>query len=636
MDDAGKTIIFIIGQLSFTMKSRTDFTTLCMILLAVAASCLINACTEKNELTPDKVFAERIETDTDVVCLTFSGVKSFTFTVSPSDADFSFDVRSEGCQTGLYKTGADGKPTDKRPENFKLHGIKQKDPQNGIYTATLVDLSRMKEYNETVFLEIRYDDGRVIRSKPFSVQISGQEMFSMSISKELNETSVLETMELQLSGTDFSITSPLISSQDLILTFKSNGAEVLVNGVRQISGKTMNNFSKPVTYRVVDGSGSYTEYTVSITGSGLPVLFIETPDHATIPNKHSDWLAGTHIKLYKPDWTIDYEGMTGIRGRGNSTWGYPKKPYAMKLDSKAEILGMPKHKRWVLLANWLDRTLLRNHIAFKIATMTDLAYTPRGQFVEVYLNGKHNGCYLLCEHIKVDKNRVNVDELEDHLTDSGYIMELDSYYDEVNKFRSAYFDLPYMFKDPDEVNEAQFAFIQDYVNNMEASLDDDTRFAAREYIQYIDVDSFIDFWFVQELTGNPETKHPKSTYMHKNTGGKLTMGPVWDFDWETFTPKNSFRTADKIYYERLFQDPEFKARAKERWNKFLPRFREIPDFIEAEAERIKSSESMNYAMWPVTKDVNKDISLTFEGAVDKMKKSYSDKLEWMDAEIASW
>lgn len=102
------------------------------------------------------------------------------------------------------------------------------------------------------------------------------------------------------------------------------------------------------------------------------------------------------------------------------------------------------------------------------------------------------------------------------------------------------------------------------------------------------------------------------------------------------TPKNSFRTADKIYYERLFQDPEFKARAKERWNKFLPRFREIPDFIEAEAERIKSSESMNYAIWPVTKDVNKDISLTFEGAVDKMKKSYSDKLEWMDAEIASW
>ena len=288
-------------------------------------------------------------------------------------------------------------------------------------------------------------------------------------------------MELQLSGTDFSITSPLISSQDLILTFKSNGAEVLVNGVRQISGKTMNNFSKPVTYRVVDGSGSYTEYTVSITGSGLPVLFIETPDHATIPDKHSDWLAGTQIKLYNPDWTIDYEGMTGIRGRGNSTWGYPKKPYAMKLDSKAEILGMPKHKRWVLLANWLDRTLLRNHIAFKIATMTDLAYTPRGQFVEVYLNGKHNGCYLLCEHIKVDKNRVNVDELEDDLTDSGYIMELDSYFDEVNKFRSAHYDLPYMFKDPDEVNEAQFAFIENYVNNMEESLIDDARFATREY-----------------------------------------------------------------------------------------------------------------------------------------------------------
>lgn len=606
----------------------------------LATLCVLNACNEKETGTKLPAIAESIITDVDNVSLNIHGVKSFSFTIVPADAVFNYDVNDESCQIGLYKVDQNGNRTDREPENFYLAGFKAKDVNKGIYTATLVDYGKADSYDEAAFLEIRYEDqvngSKSVRSDVINFWISGTDLFSMSIDKELNATSVLESMTLEKTDDGFSITSPLISSPNLILSFDCNGSKVTVDGVEQISGKTMNDFSQPLVYKVDNGHGKTIEYKVEIAYSGLPVLFIETPGQAAIPSKHYDWLADTHLTLYNPDWSIDYEGTSGIRGRGNSTWGYPKKPYALKLDSKAEILGMPKHKRWVLLANWLDRTLLRNHVAFKISTLTDLAYTPRGQFVEVYLNGKHNGCYLLCEHIKVDKNRVNVDELEDDLTDSGYIMELDSYFDEVNKFRSAHYDLPYMFKDPDEVNEAQFAFIENYVNNMEESLIDDARFATREYADYIDIDSFIDFWFVQELTGNPETKHPKSTYMHKNTGGKLTMGPVWDFDWETFTPKNQFRTADKIYYERLFQDPVFKARAKERWEKFLPSFREIPQFIQEEADRIRNSESMNHIMWPVTSNVNKDIDLSFEDAVAKMKKSYSDKMEWMNNTIGAW
>ena len=309
---------------------------------------------------------------------------------------------------------------------------------------------------------------------------------------------------------------------------------------------------------------------------------------------------------------------------------------------------MPKHKRWVLLANWMDRTILRNRIAFAVAMKTGLAWTPRGEFVELILNGKHVGNYYLCEHIKVDKNRVNVDELEDGKTDSGYIMELDSYYDEVNKFKSQYFYLPYMFKDPDEVNYAQFSFIQNYVNNMEASIYDNTRFASREYTQYLDIDTFIDWWLVHELTGNEEPKHPKSSYMNKNTGGKLKMGPVWDFDWGTFMPLNKWTILNRSeqglnrFYDRLFQDAQFKARAKERWDSLEPGFREIPAYIESEAARIKGSESMNHKMWPCnTQDVigyivNQDEHMTFEQAVSRMKTAYEDKLNWMDQQIGNW
>lgn len=614
-----------------------------MLFTTLLLACMLTACTENNvdlSFTTSGTKPDVMTIEDDIVYTTQSGVKSFLFTVSPYDADFNYDVNDNACQIHLHLAKPDGTSTGRTPACYKLQSVRPEDPEKGIYKAVLVDLGKSKDYEDMVVLEIHHGrsgtDQDTILSRPFTVRFSGKDMFSMRITKEMNPTGVLETMDLEQDGQTFTLSSVLISRPDLVLTFESNGAKVLVDGVEQTSGKTVNDFSKTLTYRVVNGDGNYTDYSVKIVHSGLPVLFIDTPGKTTIPSKHHDWLTDTKITLYNPDWTVDFEGTTGIRGRGNSTWSYPKKPYALKLDSKAEILGMPQHKRWVLLANWLDRTLLRNHVAFKIATMTDLAYTPRGQYVDVILNGKPNGCYLLCEHIKVDKNRVNIDELEDDMTDSGYIMELDSYYDEVNKFRSAYYNLPYMFKDPDEVNEAQFEFIQDYVNKMEDSLHDDTRFAAREYAGYLDVDSSIDYWFVQELTGNAELQHPKSTYMHKNTGGKLMMGPVWDFDWETFTPANRFEVNGYLYYGRLFQDPVFKARAKERWGMFKSRFQEIPQFIDAEAKKIRSSESMNHIMWPVTSNVNKDISLTFDEAVAKMKQSYTDKFNWMDETISRW
>ena len=133
-----------------------------------------------------------------------------------------------------------------------------------------------------------------------------------------------------------------------------------------------------------------------------------------------------------------------MRGRGNSTWNYPKNPYAFKLDDKAEILGMPKHKRWVLLANWMDRTLLRNRTSFQIAASTGLAWTPNGEFVEVILNGQHIGNYYLCEQVKIDENRLDINDPYDaedaysgNPADYGYLLEADDSYDETWKFTTA-------------------------------------------------------------------------------------------------------------------------------------------------------------------------------------------------------
>ena len=378
--------------------------------------------------------------------------------------------------------------------------------------------------------------------------------------------------------------------------------------------------------------------------TGLPIVIVNTPNSEPIINK-TNWMVGATITIVNPDMSIDYQGTLSIKGRGNSTWGYPKKPYTIRFDKKGMVLGMKEHKHWVLLANWMDRTLMRNAVAFEIARNTDLEWTPSGRFVEVLLNGKHLGNYYLCEQIKVSENRVNIAKAVPTFTDyesitGGYIFELDTNYDEVFKFKSTRKDLPWMFKEPDEVNDAQFKWAVNYVNEMEDALCDSAKFANRKYADYMNLESYVDWWFVNELTMNNESSHPKSCYMYKNANGKMTAGPVWDYDWGTFTSwsTTSFRGKNDLYYPQLFNDPIFVTMIKTRWATFKPDFEtKIPNFIEEIRNQIKESNAINAPMWPINeRKTNGDESMSFDDAVDKLKSAYISKLNWLDMQIQSW
>jgi hypothetical protein len=361
----------------------------------------------------------------------------------------------------------------------------------------------------------------------------------------------------------------------------------------------------------------------------LPVVVIHTENDQAILNKE-DWIPGT-MTIDGAGKFDNYEGTLGIRGRGNFTWTMPKKPFAIKLDSKSEILGMPTHKRWVLLANYMDRTLLRNRIAFEISNRTGLEWTPRGEYVEVMLNDVHLGNYYLCEQIKVDKNRVNVAEMSatdlegDDIT-GGYLMELDTYYDEVNKFMSATANLPVMFKEPDEetLQPAQFEYMRSYIDSVESLLYNNDSLASRAYTSMIADTTFIDFWFVQELTTNREINHPKSSYMYKDRNGLLKMGPVWDFDVTTFCSISGFCVKNAIWYSRLFKDPVFVSKVKERWAKFKPSFEEVELIIDDARSSIELSAGLNEIIWPMynREIINNDEKLAFKDAVDLLKENY--------------
>ena len=391
--------------------------------------------------------------------------------------------------------------------------------------------------------------------------------------------------------------------------------------------------------------------------SNLPVLYVYTPNNTPITSKDV-WVEESHAYLKDTDGTVTSLGKTSIRGRGNSTWFYKKKPYALKLDKKAQILGMSNDKRWDLLANFLDRTRLRNDIALEMGRrLTGLAWTPKGRYVELVLNGAHLGNYYLVEHIKISKERVNIKEMKatdvsEETISGGYLMELGVEYDaaETNKFLTNPFRdlypstwgithtgtgstlLPFMIKDPDDdvIVPEQLQWITDYINTVQGHI---VTGDGASWHSEIDMDSFIDWMFVQEIVGNGEPLHPKSVYMYKDRGGKLCMGPLWDFDYNTFNNRIPVGTIYRysIWYGFMW-DSVFLARAKQRWPAAKAVFQNISSYITVQAANNKSSVTRDLQIWGGSgKDVNGDESYDYDYAVSLIKSSITTRIAALDA-----
>ena len=585
--------------------------------------------------------------DTKGIVLSKGTEAQVTFRVNPSTASFIYDVESEDCQIFLDNVSQTKASYVTTPSNYQLVKVEaalndKKQVMKGQYVATIKDLEQSEAYDEVAALTLRLPDGNdgqvEYSSEVFSVQFSDHIITGFSLLLENNTKSLAGDIIMDIEEDVISKLSPMVlNASSLVATFTTCAKEVLLDGTPISSGETEIDLSTFRKLEAVGKNGEKTEYILSLSTTGLPVVVVGTPDKQAVTSKE-DWIEGANMTIYNPDGSVDFDGTTQIKGRGNTTWKYPKKPYALKLDNKSKILGMKKNKRWCLLANYVDRTLLRNDIAFEIAHRTGMDWNPSGQFVELIFNGKHAGTYYLCEQIKVDENRVNIAELDPEITEGegitgGFIMELDTHYDELFKFKSAIKNLPFMFKDPDEVNNAQFSYMKDYINDFEDMLYTEERFKTGEFKNYMDMDSFIDWWFINELAVNREPKKPKSVYMHKDQGGVLKAGPVWDYDYGTFTSNKSQILMGALYYDALFKDSEFKARVKELWKERKSGFEEIPSYIDAQAAKVKVSCEINYQMWPPTLNVNKDESLSFDDAVNKIKTYYLIRIKAMDKTI---
>ena len=573
---------------------------------------------------------------------------TFEFRVNPSSALFNYDVASDECQIFLDQIHSGTRSYITKPVHCRLTDVSQVYDEQGVlkqgqYRATIEDLGKSETYDDQLALVLSLTDqlGKTVEvsSSAFRAIYSSNLITKFSFLMKDNSGKITDDVEVIPNGNNIIIRSPyVLSTSGLIPTWVTNGQKVFVAGVEQQNGITPQNFTTPIVYQVISADGEVNSYTVTVITSGLPVVSIDTPNQQPIVSK-SEWIAATNINITMPDGSVSYEGTTSIKGRGNTTWNAPKKPYALKLDQGAAIFDMPKDKRWVLLANWYDRTLLRNDVAFEVARRTGLEWTPRGQFVELILNGRYMGNYYLCEKIRIDKNRLNLNKMKAEDTageaiTGGYIMELDNYMDELHTFRSPVRNLPYMFKEPDDelLDEPKIAYMQQFIADLEATLYKSDWLAQRDYADMLDIDTFIDYFIVCELIQNTEPTTPKSTYVYKDKNGKLKAGPLWDNDYASFSTywTNSAPMRYAVYYGQLLKDPVFVARLKERWADYKPKMQTIPAYINEQAQKIKSSAEMNGTMWPINTRVNLDETLPYDDAVAFIIKNYNTKLTWFD------
>ena len=515
---------------------------------------------------------------------------------------------------------------------------------------------------------------------------------------------------------EITLTIPYLYDFKLKPTFRvDSDCVVTVDGIEQKSGETEVDFSKTVTYTVKNNTNGYSrDYRVKITNTGLPVVVLKhsnTGDFAKeyeggveifgsniggtlvnqfvdfmIRGKETDWVEDDQITIYNADGTVDCEVSGGARLRGNTSKVYPKKPFALKFKDKKSVLGMPAHKRWVLLANWLDHSMIRNAVAFDIAYIMEYAcrasggaiepgvpWNVHGQHVELVVFDKdgdahHVGNYYLCEQIKVDDNRLNLT--------NGYLLEIDGNYDEPSKFKTSK-NVPFMFKD--EVSSTIVNEVKTKVQSIETNIYNGK---FEEAYKSLDINSVVDQWLVFELAMNREYGDPRSVYMFMNDEGKLCGGPVWDFDRGTFQnqerarelcdskgpsddnyyrikPDNEWlcwRTQESdsysyIWYKKLITDPIFQQTVQQRWAVMKPYLDMIVDEIYNYYGKTQA-ESFKYdsAMWPTTKaDIRKyksdfndwsgdellGANGNYQEVIENFVTVYNERLAGMDALITS-
>ena len=480
----------------------------------------------------------------------------------------------------------------------------------------------------------------------------------------------------------------------MIPSFETNGKEVRVNGNKITSGETRLSFADDFKITVVAESGKTKEYTISLNcpqiNRELAVLHFKPKTEITSKDDYVD----TEIQLYDktPEstgegwWDSNEQGTVEMRGRGNSTWILPKKPFRIKFPKKFSPIGLnhAKEKSWTLLAQDMDKSLIRTHIAFEYSKILynpseayhhekAVLFTPASKYVNVYItgyytdistgvqtykDGEYLGVYQMSDQVEQAPGRIEVEDLEasdgsdpDKIT-GGYVIETDLH--EGNHY-SAYKGIKMSYKYPkdDDCDPAQYEYITNFINEAEQTLySDNFKDPETGWRKYFDEKTLADFIIIKEFAGDLDGY--TSTYMYKRRGvDKLFFGPIWDCDkgwdndkrvphWE-YPPLESlmiyagFWMPQYVSYDwfwRFWEDETFRQFVANRWASKKAELQAVTEKVLDEIPlKMNKAIEANFSVWPFYYQYSNDAKMpaeTYEKELERIRELSRERADLLD------
>ncbi|MCL2814273.1 MAG: CotH kinase family protein [Oscillospiraceae bacterium] len=434
---------------------------------------------------------------------------------------------------------------------------------------------------------------------------------------------------------------------------------------------------------VNEKTGAMRDYEISVKplDNGLPLIVINVDDNRPVTSKTKYLNAEMQIFDSEKNPSDEYtdglfSGGIEIKARGNSSFGSPKKGYNINLGEKRVVLDMASSRNWMMMGNYSDKTLMRNFVAYELYRSMGAAFSPKFRFAELVFNGEYMGVYCFGERIKIDKGRLELPKIkvEERIKDKNtgtlvipptsgedlngsYILELnstDKYSREEIIFETQRINWTtghfFSIKQPgkDNMSPEAYEYISNYVNETEnAIFAENFKDLENGYRKYIDTATFIDWYLVNELFKNADSGFHTSVYFYKPRGGKLCMGPVWDFDigagnidYANCDDPAGWHVRYASWFYRLFEDEEFAKEFKERWNYVkrndLPKMFEL---IDETAALLAQAQTANFAKWPILGSyvwpnaAGFEHRGTYESEVEYLKDWLQARIAWMDGEI---
>lgn len=395
--------------------------------------------------------------------------------------------------------------------------------------------------------------------------------------------------------------------------------------------------------------------------TNLPTVVINTVDAEEPYDKEHNIPARVIVISDNGADILDAEATTRLRG--NASMQFPKKPYRIKFEKKQTLLDAPsKAKKWTLINNYGDKTLMRNIVAFEAARRAGMEYVPFCRPVDVILNGEYKGNYQLCDQIEVREGRVDLEEMapEDisgEALTGGYLLEVDGYADQEISWFTSRNGIPVTIKAPadDEIVPQQYDYIKGVFDEVDRRVFSNKYSGEGSYRELFDVPSFLQHFIVGEFSGNTDTYWSTYMYKHRNDP-KLYVGPVWDFDIAFDNDSRTYPLSRHEEYVYLSGSAasnmrtmvtRIVSRDKATAAELAAMWADLRDnrdynqesftaYIDQVAADIDASQRLNFVRWPIMNKwvhMNPKVFNSYADAVSDLKKYVTMRIGWLDNKI---